>query len=167
MKTELPNPWLLAAGGVAAVAGLYLWLITPLLDGLTAREKQLGNAHTVEAEASRLAAAIERRKNGSTGPARPDGFAIFSFVENAATKEQVKDHVAFMRPANRDLGGGRREMAVDLRLTGLTMPQFLAFLQRVEAPALGVRVRQLILQPSKEGGLDADMSVAVVLDQGK
>lgn len=162
MKTQLPNPWILAAGGVAVVVGFFLWVVTPLLDGIDAREKRLENARRVETEAVRLAGAIERAKNGPAGPARPEGFAVFSYVENAATQEGVKGHVEFMRPATRDLGGGRREMAVDLRLSGLTVPQFLAFLQRVESPALGVRVRQLILQPSQKGGLDVDMSVAVV-----
>ncbi|WP_428568060.1 MAG: type II secretion system protein GspM [Solidesulfovibrio sp. DCME] len=165
MKSGRPNPWILAAGGLAVVAGASLWVVAPLFDGITAREKRLDTARGVEAEAARLAGAIERAQKGPGAPNRPEGFAIFSYVENAATKEGVKDQVEFMRPANRDLGGGRREMAVDLRLSGLTMPQFLAFLQRVESPEMGVRVRQLILQPATKGGLDVDMSIAVVFDR--
>ncbi len=165
MKTATPNPWILAAGALAVLAGVFLWVVTPLFDGITAREKRLENARGIEAEATRLAGAIERAQKGPSAPNRPEGFAIFSYVENAATKEGVKDHVEFMRPASRDLGGGRREMAVDLRLSGLSMPQFLAFLQRVESPDMGVRLRQLILQPAQKGGLDADLSIAVILDR--
>ncbi|WP_300159287.1 type II secretion system protein GspM [Solidesulfovibrio sp.] len=165
MNTRLPHPVVLAAGAAALAVGFYLWVAAPLADGLTVREKRLEAGLRAESEAKRLAAGIEGAQQGPPAPARPEGFTIFSFVEGAATREGVKDHVEFMRPANRDVGGGRREMAVDLRLSGLPMERFLAFLQQVEAPALGVRVRQLILQPSPKGGLDADMSVAVVLDR--
>ncbi|OLN30246.1 hypothetical protein DVDV_0656 [Desulfovibrio sp. DV] len=94
-------------------------------------------------------------------------FRCFSLVENVATRENVKNNVEFMRPANRELGGGRREMAVDLRLTGLGMNQFLAFVQQVESPGRGIRIRQLVLQPSQKGGVDADLSVAVTVQSDK
>lgn len=152
---------------MAVLLGLYLWVVAPLADGITAREKRLADARRVEAEAGQLATRIDRAKQGPAGPVRPEGFTLFSYVEGAATREGVKNHVEFMRPANRELGGGRRESAVDLRLSGLAMPQLLAFLQRVESPAQGVRIRQLILQPSQKGGLDADMSVAVVTERPK
>ena len=165
MNTRLPHPAVLAAGVAALLLGIYMWVVTPLADGLTVREKRLEVALRAEADAARLAAAIDRAQKGPAAPARPENFTIFSFVENAATREGIKDHVEFMRPASKDLGDGRREMAVDLRLAGLGMQQLLAFLQRVEAPDMRVRVRQLILQPSAKGGLDADMSVAVVTDK--
>ncbi len=167
MNGRLPRPWMLAAGGAAVLLGLYLWVVSPLVDGIAAREKRLADVRRVEAEAARLAARLDQAKLAPPPPARPEDFTLFSYVEAAATREGVKDQVEFMRPASRDIGGGRRESAVDLRLSGLGLARFLAFLQRLESPALGVRVRQLILQPSAKGGLDADLSVAVVTERGR
>lgn len=167
MKRPLPHPLLLAVGGAALVLGLYLWLVTPLVDGVAAREKRLDEARRTLVEAKRLSALLIPAGQTPAGEALPDDFSLFSLVEGAATQEGVKANVEFMRPANRDLGGGRREMAVDLRLTGLAMSQFLAFVQRVESPRQGIRIRQLILQPSPKGGVDADLSVAVAIQTDK
>ncbi|MHC1788745.1 type II secretion system protein GspM [Solidesulfovibrio sp.] len=168
MKPPLPHPLLLAAGGAALVLGLYLWVALPLADGIALREKRLDAARHSLAEAQRLSAMLVAAGQTPPGEALPEGFSLFSLVESAATQEGVKAHVEFMRPASRDLGGGRREMAVDLRLTGLGMRQFLAFAQRVESPQHGIRIRQLILQPSPKGGVDADLSVAVqTTDKGR
>jgi general secretion pathway protein M len=167
VKRPLPHPLLLAAGGLALVLGLYLWVAVPLADGLAAREKRLAEAGRTLAEARRLAGQLTAAGQTPAGETLPEGFSLFSLVENVATKEGVKGNVEFMRPANRDLGGGRREMAVDLRLTSLGMNQFLAFVQQVESPRRGIRIRQLILQPSQKGGVDADLSVAVAIQSDK
>lgn len=165
MRQALPHPSILAAGGLALALGVYLWVITPLADGITAREKKLADVRRTQTEARRLAGQLTTLKQGPAGPTLPEGFTLFSHVEGIATREGVKGQVEFMRPATRDLGGGRREMAVDLRLTGLGLNQFLAFMQNVESPEKGIRVRQLILQPSPKGGLDADLSVAVLQEK--
>ena len=167
MKRQLPHPLLLAAGGLALVMGFYLWVVVPLGDGLALREKRLADAGKTLAEARRLAAQLAPAGQEQASQPLPEGFSLFSLVEGVATKEGVKANVEFMRPANRDLGGGRREMAVDLRLTGLTINQLLAFMQKVESPSQGIRIRQFILQPSTKGGIDADMSVAVAIQSDK
>lgn len=167
MKRQLPNPLLLAAGGIALVLGLYLWVAVPLADGIALREKRLADAERVLAEARRLAAQLAPTDREPASEALPEGFSLFSLVEGVATREGVKANVEFMRPANRDLGGGRREMAVDLRLTSLGVSQLLAFLQKVESPKQGIRVRQIILLPSTKGGIDADLSVAVSIQADK
>ena len=167
MKRPLPHPFLLAAGGAALVLGLYLWVAVPLADGLAVREKRLAEARRSRDEAARLAGQLAAAGQAPAGETLPEGFSLFSLVETVATRENVKNNVEFMRPANRELGGGRREMAVDLRLTGLGMNQFLAFVQQVESPGRGIRIRQLILQPSQKGGVDADLSVAVVVQSDK
>jgi len=167
VKRQLPHPLLLAAGGLALVLGLYLWVAVPLADGISQREKRLADAGRTLAEARRLAAQLAPVGQGPAKEPLPEGFSLFSLVEGVATKEGVKANVEFMRPANRELGGGRREMAVDLRLTSLTINQLLAFVQKVESPSQGIRIRQFILQPSTKGGIDADMSVAVAIQADK
>ncbi len=167
MKRPLPHPLLLAVGGLALALGLYLWVVAPLADGLAVREKRLAEARRTEAEAKRLAERLATLGQTPAGPSLPEGFTLFSFVEAAAAKEGIKNNVEFMRPASRELGGGRREMAVDLRLASLGLEKLLAFLQDVESPEKGVRVRQIILQPSQKNGLDADLSVAVVTEKAK
>lgn len=167
MKHPLPHPLLLAIGGAALVLGLYLWVALPLADGLDLREKRLAQAMRALDEARLLAGQLAAAGQSPAGETLPEGFSLFSLVENVATKEKVKDNVEFMRPANRELGGGLREMAVDLRLTGLGMNQLLAFVQQVESPKRGIRIRQFILQPSQQGGVDADLSVAVSVQSDK
>jgi general secretion pathway protein M len=161
VKRALPHPLLLAAGGLAALVGLYLWIVVPVVDGLDARKRRLAEAGRSLEEAKRLAGQLAALSQTPAAPPVPEGFSLFSLVEGVASREGVKGNVEFMRPASRDLGGGRREAAVDLRLTSLTMDKLLAFLQQVESPARGIRVRQLILTPSAKGGIDADLSVAM------
>lgn len=161
MKRERPHPLLLAAGGLAVLVGLYLWVVVPVTDGLDARKRRLAEAGRGLEEAKRLAGQLAALGQAPDAAPVPEGFSLFSLVEGVASREGVKGNVEFMRPASRDLGGGRREAAVDLRLAGLGMDKLLAFLQQVEDPARGIRVRQLILTPSAKGGIDADLSVAM------
>ena len=161
MKRELPHPLLLAAGGLAALVGLYLWVVVPVTDGLDARKRRLAEAGRSLEEAKLLAGQLAALGQAPAAAPVPEGFSLFSLVEGVASREEVKGNVEFMRPASRDLGGGRRETAVDLRLAGLGMDKLLAFLQQIENPARGIRIRQLILTPSAKGGIDADLSVAM------
>ena len=161
MKRELPHPLLLAAGGLAVLVGLYLWIVVPITESLDARKNRLAEAGRALEEAKRLAGQMAALGQAAAVPPAQEGFSIFSLVEGVASREGVKSNVEFMRPASRDLGGGRREAAVDLRLAGLSMDKLLAFLQQVEDQARGIRVRQLILTPSAKGGIDADLSVAM------
>ena len=161
MKRELPHPLLLAAGGLAALVGCYLWVVVPVTDGLDARKRRLAEAGRSLEDAKRLAGQLAALGQAPAAAPVPEGFSLFSLVEGVASREGVKGNVEFMRPASRDLGGGRREAAVDLRLAGLGMDKLLAFLQQVEDPARGIRIRQLILTPSSKGGIDADLSVAM------
>ena len=106
MKRERPHPLLLAAGGLAVLVGLYLWVVVPVTDGLDARKRRLVEAGRGLEEAKRLAGQLATLGQAPAAAPVPEGFSLFSLVEGVASREGVKGNVEFMRPASRDLGGG-------------------------------------------------------------
>lgn len=161
---EIPRKEALIAGGVGlALALLLLAVILPLrshtaqLDSRIDRtQEQLELLNTLGTEYRAAQAATPRTQRARRGP----GFTLFAFLEDAASRDGVKERIEFMRPGEVSGEGGVREESVDMRLSAIRLAQLVPFLHRIENGAEMVGVRRLTIrsQAKDPGLLDVDLT---------
>ena len=94
---------------------------------------------------------------------RKKGFTLFSYLEGAAGKAGVKDHIKYMKP-NISKGTGSypyKESTVEIKLEGITLRQLVGFLYRIESPENIINIKRISIKKNKQktGYLDTIMQV--------
>lgn len=159
---------MLAGGMMILLAALvFLLVVDPLLDRLdraerqTARkQKELQELAQVGAEYTTLnarLATLEQRLPPSDGR-----FSVLAFLEDAAAAAQVRDRISAMQPQTPTVTHGYQETAVDVRLTGVQLPQLLNFLAGLEQAPYDTQVPHLQIKPQFDNPvlLDANLRIA-------
>lgn len=92
---------------------------------------------------------------------RNPAFTLFSFVEERATKAQVKEKINSMTPSTSEGEGPFQESRVDLKLEQISLAQLVDFLQQVESKDDVVMIKRISIQENskEEGVLDAVMQI--------
>jgi len=92
---------------------------------------------------------------------RPQNFTLFSFLEQAAHRGGMKDHIKYMQPSMSEGAGPFRESMVEMKLDRVTLKQLVAYLHRIESPKDAVRIKRISIKenPSAPGYLDAILQV--------
>ena len=149
-----------------AILFLFQCLIFPFFEkreriqrGIRAKEGALG-------EIVMLGAEYRAYKRGFRGAQkllakRKKGFALFSFLERAAGKADVKDNIKYMKPSTSQGTGPYKESMVEIKLEGITLKQLVRFLYRVESPEDVTGIRRISIKENKgeSGYLDAIIQV--------
>ncbi|MBW1998508.1 MAG: hypothetical protein JRJ29_11160, partial [Deltaproteobacteria bacterium] len=96
---------------------------------------------------------------------RARNFTLFSYLERAASKTDVKRHIKYMRPSTSDMAGPYRESVVEMKLEGITLGKLVEYLYRIENPVDVVSVRRISIREDKNepGYLDVVMQVLTFL----
>ena len=92
----------------------------------------------------------------------PD-FTLFSFLEQLASKAEVKDHIQYMKPSSRNLSGGFSEDLVQMRLEGIHLAKLIRFLASVEYSEQDVFFKRVTIRSPKTspGVLRADLAAGM------
>lgn len=92
---------------------------------------------------------------------RSPSFTLFSFIEERATKAEVKQQINSMTPSSSEGEGPLQESRVDLKLERVSLRQLVDFLQQIESTADVVMIKRISIQENskEEGTLDAVMQV--------
>ena len=130
-----------------------------MASGLKAKEKGLS-------EIVRLRAEYQTYQRASQGiqealSKRKTGFTLFSFLDDAAGKAQVKTYIKYMKPSTPSSTGPFKESMVEMKLEGITLQQLVGYLYHIESPDDLVSIKRLSIQENKkeEGYLDAIVQV--------
>ncbi|MBW1989949.1 MAG: type II secretion system protein M [Deltaproteobacteria bacterium] len=133
------------------------FVVSPLLSrkdaleaGIRAKEKGLVDlrllAQDYQKAQARMAAAQQRFQN------RERGFRLFSFLDRLAGQSGVKKHVEYMNPSTQPIENSPYKVSmVELKLSGITTEQLLAYLYGIESSPNQVRIRRLAIT-EKLGG---------------
>ena len=78
---------------------------------------------------------------------RGQDFAIFSFLEELATKTGIKNNIMYMKPALTTPGELFRESSVEMRLEGIALQQLTRYLYDIEQAPQLLRVRRMQVKP--------------------
>ena len=149
-----------------AVFVLFQFVIFPFFDkrdnlrrGVIAKEEGLREIVLLEDE-------YESRKGDLQGirhvlARRKKGFTLFSFLEKAAGEAEVKNHIKYMKPSVSREAGAHKESMVEMKLEGITMKQFVAYLYRIESQENAVSIKRLSIKKNKKESdyLDAILQV--------
>jgi general secretion pathway protein M len=81
---------------------------------------------------------------------RPQGFALFSYLERKAGEAGVKGNVRSINPLKAAPTGAYEETAVEIKLDKLTMKQLTDFFYQVESPGDMIRIRKVSIVKMKE-----------------
>lgn len=123
------------------------------------KEKQLEEMALLSAEYASLRDDTQRIERVLAK--RKTGFTLFSYLENAAGKAQIKDHIEYMKPSTSKGNESYKESLIELRLETLNLKDLISYLYLIEDPENLIMVKRLSVKGNtKEPGyLDAVMQV--------
>ncbi|AOY57967.1 MULTISPECIES: type II secretion system protein GspM [Desulfococcus] len=127
----------------------------------TLRQKQaaLADMKAMKLEYESLKNENERFKQNFSN--RPQGFTLFSFLDQLAGEARVKDNIAYMKPSkSRPKNSPYNLSMVELKLQGIGMKQLTPYLHMVETSKNMVFIRRIsITKAGTEGMIDVILQV--------
>lgn len=164
-KLEKREQRILIAGLLFLVGlGLYHFALSPLLHSRQRAQKAVIQKKADIITLRKLQEEYRSRKNQAEDiearlNKRPPAFTLFTFLEEQASKAQVKQQITSMTPSTAEGEGVLQESRVDLKLEQISLQMLVDFLQQIESPENVVMIRRISVQEnSKEAGsLDATM----------
>jgi general secretion pathway protein M len=95
---------------------------------------------------------------------RPPGFALFSFLDQTASRLNLKNNLTSMKPSRRVFGGDLAEDMVEVRLEGVSLENLVAYLYEIEKPGTAIAIASIRVQPESRlgGGLNVSMLMTSV-----
>jgi general secretion pathway protein M len=131
-----------------------------LQKGIAAREKALVEMKELQARYRDL----HSKANSLVDQldSRNAGFSLFSFLEQNATKTDVKKNIAYMKPSELSDDGPFKEIYVEMKLQAVTLKQLVDFLQLVESPENIVALKRISIQENKKEKATLDVILQVV-----
>lgn len=114
---------------------------------------RLSKEYTALKQQSRVAEDVLRK--------RPPGFTLFSFLEKAAGKAGVKQHIKYMKPSASRGEGGWKEAMVEMKLDSISLAKLMDYLYRIELSDDGIQIKRCAVTENKgqKGMLDAVLQV--------
>lgn len=117
---------------------------------LEAREKVVEKMLSLAGEykALKKKAELSQRKFSS----RKKGFTLFSFMDRLAGDINIKEKIAYMKPATTvDEASGLKLTSVELKLQDITLKDFSTYLFKVETSKNLIKVRRLSIKKNNSG----------------
>ena len=124
-----------AGGGFLLLFLLYTLLISP------AMSKYEGMGRKIEQKSKELQEIEELRTEYQDGKkqlekfegvAKGDSFSLFSFLESLADKEDIRDHIASMKPKNVPLNEKYNESSVEIKVDKISLKQLTNYIFEIE-----------------------------------
>lgn len=152
-----------------AVFVLVQFIIFPFFDKREAMKRGIEAKRSGLKEIITLRAEYESYRKGAAGiqsylRRREKGFTLFSFLEQAAGRAKVKDHIKYMKPSGSRGSGRLKESMVEMKLDGINLRQLVDYLYLIESPENVVSIKRISIRDSKgaAGYLDAVMQVLTI-----
>ncbi len=159
---------ILALGAAVVIASLlFLLIVDPLLARIDKVERQTARKSKERVELAALAAdyTAKQARVARLQQRLPNGdgqFSLLAFMEEAAASVQIRDRIVGMQPQQGTTQHGYQEMAVDLRLDGVQLPQLLALLVALEQAPYDVQVHHLQIKPKYDNPVNLDATLRIV-----
>ena len=143
------------------------FLVFPFFENKRRIQRGLSTKEQGIEEIVRLSSEFRAHQKGSQGVQqslvkRQKGFTLFSFLENAAGKAQIKARIKYMKPSVSSADTGPyKESMVEMKLEAITLQQLVEYLYRIESPEDLVNIKRISISENKkeQGYLDAILQV--------
>jgi len=154
-----------------AVFVMFQFIIFPFFDRREVIGRGIAAKRDGLKEIVRLRSEYESYKRGADGiqrylRSRMKSFTLFSFLEQAAGKARVKDHIKYMKPSASRSNGRFKESMVEMKLDKISLEQLVDYLYLIESPENVVSIKRISIKDSRSapGYLDAVMQVLTIDD---
>jgi general secretion pathway protein M len=151
---------------VAAVIIVYFALISPALSKRIELERQIKQTRMQSVELKLLKRQYdqilkETEKINQKVKNRPRNFTLFSFLDQTASRLNLKNNLAAMKPSRRTLDKNLVEDMVEVRLEGISLENLVSYLYEIERTGAAVAISSIRIQPESRlgGGLNVQMLV--------
>jgi general secretion pathway protein M len=128
------------------LSAAYLFVVEPVIAGRARVRQRVETLQRDLATMQQLALRIKRLQ-ADLGAASAAGaaadFSLFAFVDKAAAAAVSRESIASMNPSTRALRDGYVESAVELRVNGVTLPEIVSLLERMEESTQPVYIKRL------------------------
>jgi len=162
---------LLAGGCVIAALLVYLLVVSPYLKAMelldrriAGKTQELREVLAFQEEYFRL----KRKTRILEDMVRSTpGFSLLSFLENLATRNQIKTQIAYMRPLTLPGNEKYKESSVEMKLESITLKQLVDYLYQVEGSSQPIRIKRLHMAKKKgKAYLDVTLQVSTFEPRG-
>lgn len=169
MVAESKRALYMGAAGLILVAlvwgGLALHDLSAGAGGdLDRARRDLGRMQALAAEYKKLSG--DRERLASAGN-RAQG-TLYAILDGITRKQRITGKVRFMKPSTRQAEGedGLKEELVSMGVAGLYSDELVRFLHQVEIGAGGLFVEDANIRRTKDGLLDAELTVSMAVPEG-
>lgn len=96
---------------------------------------------------------------------RPADFSLFSFLEGIGSRAMPREKITAMNPSSRPVDDEFREESVEMRISGVGLPEIVDLLYRVQTGPVPLRVSRLSMRKrfNDPYAFDLTLSVAMLL----
>jgi len=158
---------LLAAAGFVALFIVIQFIVFPLFDKKERLERGIAVKTNAIVEMQRLQAEFDQLKSQADQSKvrfdkRPQGFTLFSFLDQLAGQTGVKDKIAYMKPSKTAQKNSPFSIsAVEMKIQGVTLRQITQYLHKVETSPNMVTIKRLSISKTekKPGFVNAVLQV--------
>lgn len=163
--------YVVGAGAAAVLIVLiYQFIVTPVIDGREAKQRQvaqlaeqLDEMRVLKAEYETLNAG--KKKTIAATQKRSEGFTLFSFLEKVAGQAKIKDKISHIKPSSTTNKETGVELSlVNIKFKDLIMEELIDFLYNVETSPEGIFVRGVSITKGSKGSktLNAVLQIETV-----
>ena len=145
----------IGAGVLVVLLALFTFVIDPILARganldrrLATAGRQLAELQTLRGDYRRQKRVIDRIDNRLRRQRR--NFAVFSHLEQVAGRTGVQDKIQSMNTIASPPSTEYKEDSVEVRMEGVTLPQLVEYLHRLENSPQILRIKRLQIAPGRE-----------------
>ncbi len=151
------------------------FIILPLFDKKKRLERTLVTKQQYLVQMQEMQARLLQLSSLGSGLAiklekRNKNFSLFSFLEEKAGVNGIKNKIAYMKPSDSVDSDSYKQILVEMKLQAINLKQLVSFLKDIEAPENLVGLQRISIQENKKsvGRLDVIMQVISIdnLDGG-
>jgi len=133
---------------------LFQLIVFPFLDERETIKRGIETKRKGLKEIRALKAQYESYTKGAEGverqlKRRANGFTLFSFLEQAAGKAGIKEHIKYMKPSDSPGQGRLKESMVEMKLEGINLRQLVDYLYLIESPEHLVSIKRISIKESR------------------
>jgi general secretion pathway protein M len=162
---------LLAGALFLSVIFVYTFILSPLMEQNTLLNRKIEQKKREIAEMVRLKASVVQDRGGmerikSIIEQRGKQFSVFAYLEQLATKAEMKDRIVYIKPQRETPVGNFKESLVQIKLEKIGMEALVRYLYQIETSEDLLYVKDLKLKQGNagnDGGMDVILSVGTLV----
>jgi general secretion pathway protein M len=156
---------LFGVGILCVLLALVFWGIVPAYNYRAELKDKQQQTRVRLQELKALKAEYEQARSRSGNPralgSKGPEFTLFSYLEQQASRDGVKEQIAYMRPSSDNLASGVVEEQVQMRLENIRLPRLVAFLESIEYAPESIFVKRMTIRSPRAspGQLRSDLVI--------